>query len=437
MSGLKFGCASRAVAIAALVTAMACAHAAHAQLLIGRVVYSDFAKPEVGVIDVESGKVSRIVRIATKRARLASSSDGRFVFITTGDANSRVQALDTGVLSEPHDDHWHIEKRSIRLLDFSVTGTRASHLVSGHGYTSIFFDGKPSEDGRGGARAVLVDHARLAKNRSIMAVWTSPARQHGMAVPLGAPLWAMTNPDALQPPGVVGMPSGLHIVDASQSFEIRAVLAADGKAGVQCEGIHGQATMGDLHAFGCNGGNGSRTTGGLLLLERKGNGLEARNLPYPDHQRVNAIKARSGGRYMVAAYGEGDRFNAFLRIDPQAKRLDLSDIWAPQDISSACQFEISGNGRHVVNLLGDGTLRVYEVSPVWKEVARVVAVPAFDCGVNSTGPRPSLGIVADSALVTDPTNRRIRRYDIASLALLSDWLVNGMPEGLATGSATF
>jgi hypothetical protein len=437
MLGLKFMRASRVGAIAALVMAMTSTGTAHAQLLIGRVVYSDFAKPEVGVIDVESGKVSRIVRVAAKRARLASSSDGRFVFVATGEAKSRVQALDTGVLLEPHDDHWHIEKRPSRLLDFVATGTKASHIVSGYGYTSIFFDGKSSEDGGGGARAVLVDHARLAKNRSIMAVWPSPARQHGMAVPLGAPLWAMTSPDVLQPPGVVEMPSGLHIVDASRSFENRAILAADGREGVQCEGIHGHTTMGELHAFGCRGGNGSSLPGALLFLERKGDGLEARNLPYPDHQRVNAIKARSGGRYMVAAYGEGDRFNAFLRIDPQAKRLDLSDIWAPQDISSTCQFEISGNGRHVVNLLGDGTLRVYEISPVWKEVGRVVAVPAFDCGVGSTGPRPSLGIVADSALVTDPTNRRIRRYDIASLALLTDWLVKGMPEGLATGSATF
>jgi len=61
--------------LGAVLMSTAMSASAQAQLLIGRIAFSDFDKPEVSVLELESGKVSRKLRVADKRARLDASSD--------------------------------------------------------------------------------------------------------------------------------------------------------------------------------------------------------------------------------------------------------------------------------------------------------------------------------------------------------------------------
>jgi hypothetical protein len=418
---------------AVLLSAAMCS-SAQAQLLIGRIAFSDFDKPEVSILELESGKVSRKLRVADKRARLDASSDGRYVFISTGTAASRVQVLDTGVLIESHDDHWHVDKQRVRLLNYVATGAHVSHVKSGHGFTSLFFDGSTAEGNRASAKAILLDHSRLARNRTIMAAWHSPDRQHGMAVPLDADAWAVTVPDRTTGISHGSLPSAVQIIDAANGFAAIPLRGTSPGEFVSCPQVHGHAILDNVHAFGCGSTSGQEKRGGLLLFDKSEGGWGSRTLDYPDERRVSTLKAETNAQYLVGSYGQTGRRNALLRVKPTAVRLDSLDVWTIEGVQEPCQFEFTEDGRNIVNLLGDGTLRVYEIAPVWRELRRVAAVSAFDCSPRSVSPRSMLGIIGGSAIVTDPTNGRIRRFAVHSLELLLDWNVKGKPEGLTVAS---
>jgi hypothetical protein len=327
------------------------------------------------------------------------------------------------------------------LLKLALTGNRPAHVNSGYGWTSVFYDGPRPSDRLEGAKAVLLDHTRLAKDRSIVLTWNSPSPQHGMAVPLGGNKWVVTSPNpayAKQDPQASSLANGLRILDAANRWEQVAAFDGTGSEPFVCNGIHGHAALDDTHVFGCKErSSGDPGSGALFVLRKDPSGQwNSSKLAYPDDRRASTIVSHASASSMVANYGLGRRYDALIRIDPKATELPASaDVFTIPDGQAACQFEIAGDGRRVVNLLADGTLRVYEMKTSWKEVARVNAVAAFDCGFGAATPRPALGVDGDSVFVTDPVNRRIREFNVNMLGKPRDMRVDGMPEALAVRSS--
>jgi hypothetical protein len=396
-------------------------------------VYSDHERPVVRVLDLDTGKVTHTFRVPKPRASLATTDGGRFVVILTGDDKGTVRILDTGLVFEAHGDHRDVEKRDVRMLKLALTGDRPAHVLSGHGHTSVFYDGPRQSENKGSAKAVLLDHTRLARDRTIFLSWTSSHRQHGLAVPLGEGLWAMSNPNPAyvrQEPNASSLATGLGIVDATRRWEQIATFDN------VCPEMHGHASRGEVHVFGCGERSSDNAQSGSLLLldpeaEKK---WSMRTLAYPDDRRVSTLKSGGEGRLVVGNYGKGQRYDALIRIDVDAKSLATdADVFPIPDNQAVCQFEVTEDGRRVFNLLADGTLRLYALSPAWKEVARIDAVSPFDCAFGATTPRPTLGVDGESAYVSDPAKKQIREFAIDGLKLRRDLRVGGVPEKLAVG----
>ncbi len=110
-----------------------------------------------------------------------------------------------------------------------------------------------------------------------------------------------------------------------------------------------------------------------------------------------------------------------------------ADILQVPGNQSACQFEVSSDGKRVANLTPDGKLRVYEMAPVWKEVASFDAVPSFDCAFDAKEPQPNLAVIGGSAFISDPANKRIREYHLDTLKQGLDMPVDGSPATIASG----
>jgi hypothetical protein len=402
------------------------------EVLRGRLVFSDHEKAVVRVLDLDSGKVTHTFPVPKARPSLAASHDGRYVVIPIGDDKGTVRVLDTGLVLEAHGDHQDVEKGAVRLLKTTVTGERPAHVLSGHGWTSVFFDGPRPADRLSGARAVLLDHKRLARNGNIVLTWNSISPQHGMAVPLGQNLWVMTNPNgayAKQEPNASSLPTGVQIVDASRRWE--RIAAFDNI----CPEMHGHGARGGSHVFGCKERSADDPrSGSLLVLGTDARGQwTSRALVYPDDRRVSTLKSGGDGGVVVGNYGRGRRYDALIKIDATSSGLVSADVFAVPDNQAACQFEVTSDGRRVVNLLADGSLRLYDMSPAWKEVARFEAVPAFDCAFGAATPRPALGIGGDTVFVSDPVTRRIREFRVDGMKLKRDLRVDGKPEKLAVG----
>jgi hypothetical protein len=401
----------------------------------GRLVFAEHDTPFVRVLDLDTGKVTHSFKMPKVRPALAGG--GRYTFVLTGDDKGTVKVLDTGVVLDSHGDHQDVEKRDVRLLKVTVTGERPSHVMSGDGWTSIFYDGSRPTDGQGSAKAVLLNHRYLARDRSITLTWTSSGPQHGLAAPLGRDLWAISSPNpayARQEPDVSSLPIGLQVIDAGNRWAKIAAFDGSGDAAVSCTELHGHGSDGKRHVFGCKEGGADGGPGtGLLVIEATAGGTwNGRRLGYPDDRRASTIKARERASFMVANYGKGRRYDALLRIAPGATSLSAGDVFTVPDGQAVCQFDVSDDGQ-VVNLLADGTLRLYAMGPAWKEVARVDAVGAFDCGFGAASPRPALELAGGRVFVSDPVKRRIRAFDAKSLKIDRDFAVNGAAEALAAG----
>jgi len=208
---------------------------------------------------------------------LATSHDGRYVFVRTGDAADAVKILDTGIVSESHGDHIDIEKREVALLGITVSGERPSHITSGFGQAGLFFDGPRGGDRRTGSKAILLELASLHTQEPRLRTWDSPGAQHGLAVPLGRHVWALSMPNRAYVEGdgsATSLPEGVAVVRArevqKQSSSSRSRDTRD--RAHPCREMHGHAAVGQIHVFGCSAQvqGEAVNNGGILVLGTAG-----------------------------------------------------------------------------------------------------------------------------------------------------------------------
>jgi hypothetical protein len=407
------------------------------EVLRGRLVFAYHDRPAIGVVDLDSGEVTH--RFAMPRANpgLVSADNGRLVFVLTGDDEGRVKILDTGIRLESHGDHVDVEKHAVRLLNVAVTGERPSHIASGFGQTAVFFDGPRPSDRRGHAKAVIFDNASLLRGKGRYVVWNDKGPQHGVAVPLTRTLWAITTSRPEYAAGQASsLPAGVAIFDRSRKWRKIGAFDDVTAPAKSCKELHGYGTTGNVHVFACNGSSDDRQSdGGLLVMHQSGRTWVGRKLSYPDARRVSHIVSHPHAKILVGNYGVAGRYDALIRIDPAAGSLAGTDIFPVPGGQPVCQFVIAANGSRVANLLPDGSLRIYEFVPAWKEVGRFEAVAPFDCSHNAGQPRPALAGAGDLVFVSDPANRRIREYDVVRWRQGPEIPVDGVPANLPRAAA--
>lgn len=404
-------------------------------VLRGRLVFADHDKPVVRVLDLDTGEVTHSFDLPKANPGFSGVDGGRFVVIKTGDDAGTIRFLDTGLIVESHGDHVDIDKSEVKLLDFAVTGDKPAHVISRAGKLALFYDGARPWERKSQAKAVLLDVKALMTGSPELTVWPSPAPQHGIAVPLGGKEWLLSLPNPVYAKGedrsASSRPDGFEIFRQGESWTPVASFNDTTRADASCKLFHGFAATKAHLAFGCAEGE----DGGVLVLTKAKATWTARKLAYPDARRTSAIRARDGGRYMVGSYGLKSPYDALLRIDPAAASLAAADVLPIPGGQAVCQFELSGNGARLANLTADGTLRIYEAAPAWKELAAFAAVPAFDCAYGAASPTPSLAVVGGSAFVSDPTNGRIREFHLDTLKQGLDMPVGGAPANLAGSDA--
>lgn len=412
------------------------------EVLRGRLIYADHEKPVVNVLDLDTGAVTHRLEVPKANPTLLPTEGGRFVVLRVGDDAGTVKFLDSGLLIESHDDHADIEKDEVRMLDLTLVGDKPSHVVSENGWTGIFYDGQRPWLAKSDPKLVAVKNDTLDRAEPEVAIWQSPAPQHGIAVPLGGDDWLISMPNPIYAKGedktASSRPDGFRILDKAQDWKVVADFNDPADRQRSCKAFHGHASSRNVHVFGCNAdlGDAAASDGGVLVIGKGADGKwDSRKLDYPDANRTSTIKAAHGARYMIANYGgqDGRPFDALLRIDPAAEKLSAADVFKLPEAKEVCQFEPTHGGKGAANLTADGKLRIYDVEPNWGEAATFDAVAAFDCAWDATTPQPTLAIIGDSAFVSDPEKGRIRAYNLNTMKHSGDFAVGGKPARIASG----
>lgn len=411
-------------------------------VLRGRLVFTDHVKPIVKILDLDSGKIAHSFEVTKADPALIATEGGRFVVIRTGDDMGTIRFLDTGLFFEAHEDHYDIAKGEVKMLDLTFTGDKPAHVVSENGWVTLFYDGERPWLGKSDHKVVAIRTDTLDKAKPEVSIWPTPAPQHGIAVPLGGDAFLVSVSKEAYAKGddktVSSRPNGFQILDRTDGWKVIASFNDDANRDRSCKEMHGHASLKNVHVFGCNGTieGDANSDGGVFVISKAADGQWAsRKLLYPDNRRTSTIKGQSAGRYLVANYGGagGKPFNALLRIDPSATELAMGDVFQIPDDQQVCQYELTKDGKRVVNLTPNGKLSIYEIEPTWKQIASFDAVPAFDCAWDAQTPSPTIAIINNSIFVSDPENSRIREFYLNSLKQGLDIPVEGMPSVIAGG----
>jgi hypothetical protein len=419
-----------ACCIVCLLTTQAFAHD-HA-VLRGRLVFSYADRPAIGVFDLDSGDVTHRFDVPNPDPRMVLGSEGRYVYVLTGDSQGTVRILDVGLTFDSHGDHIDVEKGAVKLLDFAITGVRPSHVNSAPGWTVVFFDGRRGEQAEPSssvsARAVAIDVASLARTKPVALELQTAGPQHGLAVPLGERIFAVSAPNPAYTrfeANSGSLPVGVILRAAGKS---RPVMAFDGSTtgNPSCPQMHGHAAVGRTHVFGCGG----ERDAGILVLRKTGRSWKGAARAYPDSRRVSTLRAHDGARFAIGNYGTSGNYRALIRIALQSDAtLREADVFAIPGDQGVCQFAVRED--KVVNLTPDGKLRIYQFAPAWSELASFDAVAPFDCAFDAREPKPAIAVLGDRVFVSDPKQKRIREFDLKSLKQGLDLPIDGAPGHLA------
>jgi hypothetical protein len=402
----------------------------------GRLVFADHEQPKVSILDLDTGEVTHSFVVPKPNPVLSTTEDGRYTIIKTGDDAGTIRFLDTGLTYESHGDHMDVEKGEVRLLDFTLRGDKPAHVVSENDWVAVFYDGHRPSERASDPHVAFVKLDTLDKAKPTIRTWKSPAPQHGIAFALGKDEWLVSThnePYAKGDQKASSRSNGFKIV-TGENWKVAASFDDLSDPQKSCKEYHGHASLNHVHVFGCaQGPGGDPKAGGVLVLGKMGGQWKAARIAYPDDRRSSTIKAREGGQYLIANYGNKGPYDALIRIDPKAASMKTEDIFQVPDGQAVCQFEVASNGKRVANLTADGRLRIYDAAPAWKQIAQFDAVPAFDCAFGAKTPTPSLAIIGESAFISDPVNKRVREYGLSSLQQGLDLPVDGMPANLASG----
>ncbi|MEI7178273.1 hypothetical protein WCT65_04295 [Pectobacterium carotovorum] len=430
-----------AVTLALLMGAGSASVQAHDhEVLRGRLIFSDYQKPTLSVLDLDTFKVTHTFDVGRANAALVPTEDGRFTIVNLYDDAGTIAFLDTGLTYESHDDHLDVHKGEPRLLPLRVTGDKPSHITSENGWVAWSYDGLRPWDGPSKPESVMIRLSDLDSANPVVEKRKSPAPQHGITAPLGNNQWLISVPKAAYAKGddktVTSRPNGFVVYQQDKDWKAIADFNQEQDLQRSCKEFHGHSALNHVHVFGCNAkllDGDAKSDGGVLIVKQQSGKWVSHKLAYPDDRRTSTLKSGLQGTYVIGNYGGlgGQPFNALIRIDPQAKKLTAQDTFAIPDAQAVCKFEVSADGKRVANLTPDGKLRLYDVAPNWKQVASFDAVEAFDCAYGAKTPTPSLAIVGGSVYVSDPVNQRIREFYLNSAKQGLDIKIDGAPTELA------
>lgn len=343
--------------------------------------------------------------------RLNPAGNGRHVLVSDGD---RFRLFDAGLVSVPHEDHFHYYTQTPKLTGAEIKAPKAGHVVVNHGKTALF------SDGQGTAQVLKSDAFTDGKITAdeITTIKTG-APHHGVAVPLA-------DGGVLTTKGTEQERHTVQKVDASG----KAVAES-----ADCPGVHGEAAAksdgdGDVVSFGCTNGP---------LVYRDG---AFHKVAVPEAYQRSGNQAGSPASpvnltdYKVDKDAKPERPTKVGLLNTESATITAVELGSSYWFRSLARGK---NGESLVltydgklNILDSGTghvLRKVDVVKPWREKE------------NWQEPGPNVKAVGDYAYVTEPATKKLHMIQISTGELLNSWdlpvtpnemaVVNGSPESPA------
>lgn len=359
---------------------------------------SERSEPPLAVVTIDRGGIVRqldlldgtVAELGNVPASARSSTDGRYVFVDSGNG---ISVVDSGRWTWDHVDHFHYylaEPAMLGAVPGHGSATIATTSSSTAGSTGIFFSGS--------SEAVLLDTAAMAEGRLVERFRLQITPHDGMIVPIGS-YALMTQPQD-------GLAASVSVLDEDGMPQPGA--PAD------CLDARGTITTRVGAVIGC--------ADGALLATLVDGAVALEHIPYPDGVLAPAATAFAGreGRPTVAGLA-GDR--GIWLLDTRERTWSLLPVDRPIIQATA----VDDDAQHVLALAADGRVLVIDgtsgqlLSQTEPLVAESLATAAGS---------PTLIADQSRAYLNGPAEHAVYEIDFADSARISRMFATDTPPDL-------
>ncbi len=352
-----------------------------------RLLMTDFDSSTASVLDLATGEVLGSFSTPGEAGSVYASPSGRYGVVIHRDEN-RVSVVHSGLSLEDHGDHADLVQGNPYVLSTLNIGREPTHYWA-HGDEIVIFN---DADG-----TVAVLDERTFGLSLAYTEFKAAQPDHGAAVMLSDTVLV-----------------GYYDLGRVDAYNLSGELL---KSFEGCPGLHGEATLGDTAAFGCEDG--------VMLVHARDGELTMTKLANPantpEDVHVSTVQAHDAADVFIGNFGSG-----LVWIDPEAETMEVAEMDA-----TPLRFAFDHEGEHVVALTADGLFHVLEADS--GELHRSVRVMQLldVSGGYGTYDAPSLAVGEGAVYVSVPTQKQIVEVYPEKTQVIRRMDVPGTPNSVA------
>jgi len=389
---------------------------------LGRLAVESAQSMTVSILDLDDGDVLDDFALAHEGSRLAASPDYRYAVISARDEDV-IQFIDGGMWREDHVDHLHDYEQAPEYSDFSITGSRPTHIDSNDGKMAVFFDGD-SEAGVPASVQVLTDQDITSENDTLASV-NYTMSMHGVAKPMGDLLLStLRRSDDESTSSFKTLPDQVgvfHLHDGE--YELEQTLEHT------CPDLHGAAVNHEHFVFGCSDG--------VLVAHAHGEEFESAKIDNIDALNGTRIGSVFGHEDSPLFFGVGRNRQtnelAMVSINPEAGTMEAIE-WTSEATPHA--FAASYDGEKFAVLDNQGVITKFELhthdGELELELEGSLVISNEDLSQMPEGHNFSMAMSpnGDDLYVADPIAQHVLHINLESLTIIDDFELDVIPSGI-------
>lgn len=388
---------------------------------LGRIAVLSSEASALAIMDIDDGAMLDEFSLSDSSAALYASPDNRYAVISMRSMDT-TDFVDGGLWREDHTDHLHDYKQAPQMSDFSVNGSRPTHIGTYDGQMTIFYDGD-AEAGVPAGVKVLTDE-NIAAESDTLPTLEFTMNMHGVAKSRGDILVStVRREDSESTSNTKILPDQVGIYHWHDGeYELEQTLET------LCPDLHGAAENEEFVAFGCGDG--------VLVAHQHDDDFESvkiDNIPEVDGMRVGTIYGHKESELffgIASSRATGQR--VMVSINPESNSMETVD-WTPENEASPIAYSFSAEGDAFVILDSQGNISKYEIhvhdGEIEFEFDASMSISNEDISMMPEGHNFSMAMSKndDHLYVADPIAQHILQIDLAEMSVEGDMELDMTP----------
>lgn len=389
----------------------------------GRLVVTDTASNTLTVIELDDISILDTFTSTFEGSSISASAGYRYAVISSR-ANGITEFLDGGLWREDHVDHLHDYKEAPALSDFSLEGSKPTHIVAHDGQLAVFYDGDAETSMPAGVK--VVTDLQIASEIDDVPSLDFTVNMHGVAEPRGDMLISSVRRD-----DTVSVSSNPILPDSVAVFhyhdgEYEEEQRFDG----ECADLHGAAQNELAVAFGC--GNG------VLVLNEDDEVFTSafvENIDSLNGLRIGTLYGHEHADTFIGVASQHGSGSAILaNVSPVTNSMEVID-WKPEADAHAVSYGFTHEGEYFAILDDKGYVTLLEAHAEggdthW-EFAHKIDVASANAGSLTDEQSFSMTVsqVEDMLFVVDPVAQAIWAVDLEDESATTLLSLDFVPSG--------